>query len=404
MKKIVTDSRSRHLVRMYLTIKMLESAALGWFFSTYTLFLLDRGLTPTQTTQVNMAFMMGNFFFDLPTGVIADVIGQVPIYLLGVLVLSVGLFSYGMGSSYLFFIACEGASSIGTGLMSEALESLLTNTIGVDAARFVFSKQGVYARIATIPTAVLGSLIAAKYGLQYPWFLAGITLFVTFIFSSFTLRKYHTKRDPNLDLRKNFASEFLVSFKTGLRIVFGNRKVLFALSLSLILSASVQGINMFWAPILQSQAGATWWLGFLWAGIAIFTAFGSWLSKKLNVTISVMGLLLASIAAPIILTNFVGSRAWLTAVLFVLHEIGRGAMPVIVYTYINRYIPNQTRTSTNCVMGSIDRCAKWLGLWTAGVLASKMFLLQTWLVIGIVLLGASILAFLVGPFLERQAD
>ena len=404
MNAIIADSKSRVLVRLYLTIKVMESAGIGWFFSTYTLFLLERGLTPTQTTQVNMAFMMGNFFFDLPTGVLADVLGHVPIYLVGAFVLSVGLFSYGLGSSYLYFMACEGISSLGTGLMSEALESLLTNTIGVEEARLVYSKEGVYARIATIPSAIIGSLIGAEYGLQYPWFLTGLTLLATFVFSSFTLRKYHVRRDANLISPKHFALEFVASMNTGMGAVFGNRKVVFALFLSLVLGASAQGINMFWAPILRSQAGSAWWLGFLWAGIALSMAFGSWLSKKFNASISVMGLILASIATPVILTNFVGATAWLTACLFVLHQVGRGAMPVIVYAYINKYIPNQTRTTANCAMGSLDRCAKWFGLWFAGILASNVPLLQTWLVIGIVLLVASILAFLVGPFLERRAN
>ena len=404
MNAIIADSKSRVLVRLYLTIKVMESAGIGWFFSTYTLFLLERGLTPTQTTQVNMAFMMGNFFFDLPTGVLADVLGHVPIYLVGAFVLSVGLFSYGLGSSYLYFMACEGISSLGTGLMSEALESLLTNTIGVEEARLVYSKEGVYARIATIPSAIIGSLIGAEYGLQYPWFLTGLTLLATFVFSSFTLRKYHVRRDASLVSPKYFALEFVASLSTGMGVVFGNRKVIFALSLSLVLGASTQGINMFWAPILRSQAGSAWWLGFLWAGIALSMAFGSWLSKKFNASISVMGLILASIATPVILTNFVGATAWLTACLFVLHQVGRGAMPVIVYAYINKYIPNQTRTTANCAMGSLDRCAKWFGLWFAGILASNVPLLQTWLVIGIVLLVASILAFLVGPFLERRAN
>lgn len=391
---------TKKLINAYLLVKILESVSIGWFFGTYVLFLLEKGLTPAQATQVNMAYMLINFFFDLPTGAIADMFGQVPVYLIGVLILSGGFFAYGLGSTFTFFVVCEGLSAVGSALMSEALEALLTNEVGIEKSKEVQAREGVYAKLATIPSALLGTFIGSYFGLQYPWFLSGATCFVGFVVGIIVLRGHHFKPKRTTSGILDTFVKFFATVKTGTSAIFHRKHVVFALTITLILAASTQAMNMFWAPVLKEQAGSSWWLGFLWAGMAITTAFGAWLSKNLAVKLSTIALLVVSIGIPIILTNVFPPVAWITSLLFLAHEIGRGAMPVVMYAYVNRHIQNECRSTANSAIGSMDKLARWVGLFLAGTLTLSFTMLQTWLIFGIVLLVTGVFALGVSFYAE----
>ena len=380
------NAATRKLINIYLWVKILESAAMGWHFSTYVLFLLERGLTPAQTTQVNMAYMMGSFVFDLPTGAMGDVLGHVPVYLSGMLILAVGFFTYGLGTTYMWFFVCEALSAVGSALMSNALESLLTNEVGIEISKEVQAREGIYTKFATIPTALCGSFVGAAFGLQYPWFFSGITMFVGFVLGAVTLKKYHDARKSAVTALNNVFPEFILSLKTGTMLVFSKKPLVYAMFISLTLSAATQAVNMYWAPIFKAQAGSTWWMGFLWVGIALVSAFGSWISKKLKGTLKVIGLILLSIAVPLFLTNVFPQLIWITCALFLLHEVGRGAMPAVMFGYTNNFISKDVRNTANSAMGSLDMFAKWFGLWVAGVLTGYFSLLQIWQICGLVLL------------------
>ena len=374
------------IIRSYLIVKCLETAGLGWIASTYVLFLIQRGLTAAQTTQVNTIFMTSNFFFELPTGALADIVGQFPIYILGLFIFVGGTFLYGIGTNFAQFAFCEGTAAVGTSLMSEALEALLTNIVGVDEAKIVMSKEGVYARLATIPTALLGGLIGAKFGLQIPWFFAGATLLAAAIYGTITLRKYHKK--PKGDSHKivEHVKKLLGQIKEGTLLIVSKPETRKALYVAAALNAFTQAVNMFWAPVLKEQAGSTWWLGLFFAAILLSTALGARIAKNISSTPLSFGIILVLIGLPMALIPILPPNVYLTVVLFLLHEVGRGVLPIILYIYLNKFIPNSQRSTANSARGSVERLSRAAGLLIAGVMTDHMSLIETWLVSGVCLI------------------
>lgn len=69
-------SESRKIQQIYVLSTSLQQFSVGWFFSTYVLFLLGNGLTLFHVNLLNVGFMTANFFLDPPTGFLADRIGQ----------------------------------------------------------------------------------------------------------------------------------------------------------------------------------------------------------------------------------------------------------------------------------------------------------------------------------------
>ncbi len=378
-----SNNKVRSMIGSYLIIKCLEQASLGWFSSTYVLFLIQRGLSPAQTTEVNTIFMVTNFFFDLPTGALADIVGQLPVYLAGLFVFGITTFLYGLGTNYTHFALSEGSAAVGTSLMSDALEALLTNIVGIDEAKVVMSKEGIYKTLAMIPTALLGSLLAAVYGLQVPWFLSGMTLLIAFTYGTITLRRYHIKPAGNSHKLYDHILSLTNGIKEGVTLIFSRVETRLALVIAATLAFSLQSANMFWAPVLKEQTGSTWWLGFFWVGIALTTACGSSIAEKVESIPKNFGLILTLIGLPLALIVILPRNPIITVTLFLTHEIGRGTLPIILYAYLNKFIPNNQRSSANSARGSVERLFRALGLLAAGILTGYMPLITTWLVSGV---------------------
>lgn len=383
------EHEHKKLVKAYLVLKCLEAASFSWVAASYVLFLLERGLIPEQTTQVNIVFMVVNFFCDLPTGALADILGQIPVYLAGTFIHGLGTALYGTGHSFLAFALCEGTVAVGTSLMSEALEAFITNELGNEAAKKVFSTEGVYTKFASIPPALLGSIIATNVGIAYPWFFGGLTALAGVIYGGITLRKYHIKPEHNCNNAIEHVQNILRTIKLGTKIVFSKKETILAVLISGGVAFATQAPNMFWAPVLKHQAGETWWLGIFWVGISLTTAFGAYWARHLRANPINFAWMLCLIGIPLVIATYFPDSALITTVMFLVHEIGRGALPILLYSYMNCYIPDTQRSTANSANGSVGRAFRALGLLLAGILSTKIPLINTWDISGLVLVGGA---------------
>jgi len=90
-QKPVTDVG---VLRTYVTLTLLSTLAASFIWGINTLFLLDAGLSITQAFAANAFFTAGQVLFEVPTGVVADVLGRRTSYLLGSATLFVSTLLY----------------------------------------------------------------------------------------------------------------------------------------------------------------------------------------------------------------------------------------------------------------------------------------------------------------------
>ena len=103
LSSISTNIRSQDVRTVYYLVVALRDLALGFVSATYALFLLSNGLTVLQMNLVNTAFMIGNFIFEIPTGVYADFFGRKKSYLIHAALLSLSGFIYFFSRSFCTF-------------------------------------------------------------------------------------------------------------------------------------------------------------------------------------------------------------------------------------------------------------------------------------------------------------
>src|SRR5688572_20148699 len=88
------NASSRRIQKVYLLLLLLHTLAASLIWGINTLFLLDAGLSNTETFAANASFTAGMVLFEVPTGVVADTRGRRTSYLLGTLTLAASTLLY----------------------------------------------------------------------------------------------------------------------------------------------------------------------------------------------------------------------------------------------------------------------------------------------------------------------
>jgi len=287
---------------------------------------------------------------------------------------------YGSSQWFWIFALAEGIAAVGHALMSEALESWLRNHTNEVTTHRALSTSDYWKKLATIPTAILGGFVGAKYGLYIPWILAGITSFLALGITAWQLRKFPekaeiTETEPvDLDLwtiTKNAWKEPTL------------RRSFIAVAL---ITSTFQPFNMFWSVIFKGVSGSSEWLGFLWMGIALASALGSFLAKKWKITSRGLALIIASIGIPMLLPIFAGNWVLFILVPFLFHEIGRSTWVPVLFSYTNRRIDTKVRTSVNSLRSSAGTFGAAAGLLVSGILTHWLSPITVWTISAVVLL------------------
>jgi len=360
--------------RTFVLVKILQNIGGAWTFSTYVLFLVGANLSLFQVNMLNLVYMSIATILDPVTGNLGDRIGQKKIYMFGLFFWGIGMLVYGSSSWFWIFALAEGIAAIGHAFMSEALESWLRNQTNEETTHRALSSSDYLAKLATIPTAVLGGLVGAKWGLQVPWILAGTTSLAALVVTWWQLRQYPEKTETAEMALPDELNLWLITKNAWKEPVL--RRSFIAVAL---ITSTFQPFNMFWSVIFKQASGQSDWLGFLWVGIALASALGSFLAKKWKVSSRGLALIIASIGIPMLLPLIAGKN-WILFILmpFLFHEIGRSTWRPVLFSYTNRRINDRVRTSVNSLRSSAGTFGAAAGLLVSGILTKWLSPITVW--------------------------
>lgn len=382
-----------NISQAYILVKAIQRGAFGWTITVYVLFLQAHGLSLYEANQVNSLYMAIGFLFDPFTGSLGDRFGHKKVYILGQAFWAAAMCFYGFSSTKNGFYFSETLAALGYALCSEALEAWYRNTVGVERAHGAISKSLVIGNLLTIPFAVLGGYLGAKYGLQYPWFVTCATFVLNTALCIGLLAKFpETTVSKKVHLMRD-AREIWQNVYQSIKLLFMQKSMQW-LGVALLLTvACFQPINMFWAPILEEMTGQSAWLGNVWVFVALFTSLGSWLAGKITqITKEKIGLVILLISFSILPSGIFKS---LGVVLggFLFHEIGRGMITPLIGTYTNLYIPNSIRATASSAMSTLVMLGSLLGLQVFGFLTEIFHPLTVWTISATFLLIIGLVAF-----------
>jgi MFS family permease len=178
----------RTIQRTYLTLMLGNTLAASFIWGINTIFLLDAGLSNAEAFAANAFFTAGMVLFEVPTGVVADMIGRRVSYLLGTVTLTVSTVLYyllwELEAPFWEWAVVSILLGLGFTFFSGAVEAWLVDALtatGFDGdLEDVFGRGQIVSGIAMLTGSVAGGAIAQATSLGVPFLVRGAVLLVMF--------------------------------------------------------------------------------------------------------------------------------------------------------------------------------------------------------------------------------
>lgn len=384
---------------IYYLLLFLSSFATNTISVTYVLFLLSQGLDLLQVNLVNVAFMVGIFIFEIPTGAYADNFGRRKAVIISTALVTLAFATYFLSSTLWMFILAETIAAIAWTFRSGALDAWLVDSLKekdyqgkVDQ---IFSHAAMITQIASLFGGLVGAYIGAV-SLRLPMGVAAIISLFTLIAAYFFMKERSV-----IKVSVNFISginEIKKMSKEGITYGIKHKVILWLILANVMVLFAFQPLSMYWSPRFNSLAGnQVWLMGWVWVGISLAMMSGAFLVRHLfNKAVSYASSLIVMslvLSVPI----FFSATSEIFAVVlssFLVYEVGRGMMGPIQSSYLNKHIESSNRAtvlSFHSMMGKVGAVG---GLIILGWVGKNHSIQYSWVIAGIILL------FLVPIFLR----
>lgn len=392
VNQIKKNIKSRDPKTVYYLVVFLQNLAMSMMVTSYVLFLYSKGLDPLQANLVNTAFMIGNFIFEVPTGVYADYFGRKKSVMLFFLIWGISHFIYFFSNSLAGFILAELTAALGITFITGALDAWMIDAVDegeyVGKIDYILSQAQLYSRIAVIIGGLLGGYLA-MINLAIPFLAEGFISLIGLVFV-WSFVKEDFVQPQTISFKQGFL-DMKIIIKDSLKFLHQKPIIKWLIVTTMISWFAFQPLNMFWSPRFTKLGQVdTATMGWAWVAFSLSMMLGTFLIKK--VTLKKSSYSIIAIIAYIILGSTVIISGLLPYFLpaitfFVFHQLGRGMEKPLKSIYLNKYIPSDKRATLLSFNGMLGRLGAALGLIVFGFLAKFISFSQTWIISGLILLA-----------------
>lgn len=368
-------------IKVYLFIEFAASAFFAMMFVSLSLYEVTvAGLTPLQLVLVGTTVEASVFLFEVPTGVVADVVSRRASIIIGYLIMGAGFLVEGLFPFFLPILLAQVLWGLGYTFTSGATEAWISDEIGEKPANQLFlraTRVGLIASLLGMGAAVLigGQNVAVPILVGAAGvILIGVTLMLIMPETGF-------KPTPQED--RNTWQQMGHTFKEGIAAVRARPRLMTVLGIGLFYGLYSEGFDRLWVKHLLDTfelplfigSNEIAFFGILRAVGTLLTIFAvRYVEKHLDTgqpraigrtMLVVTGLISAAIIG-FALSPMLGVTLGLFLLIYILRRI---AMPL--YTaWVNQKLDSGTRATVLSMSGQVDAIGQIAGGPGVGLIAN----------------------------------
>lgn len=349
----------------------------------YVLFLLSNNLSMTQVMLLQSFYTLLIFFFEIPSGVFADLYGRKKSLILSSFFLTLAFLVFGLSQTYILFFLAIGLWAIAQSFKSGADQALLFDSLKMIRRTELFAKYSGRSNSLEMLvfgfSAITGGIISNYFGNRILFFLTSI-LFCISIFVAFSFKepsfhkkiiekKYftHLNESINFSFQHDVVRNFIIFFA-----FFGS----FAYLLYFIIQ-----------PLFNQGPHAKIMVSFAVSGYFLFCALGSFVSEKIIKRVHdrwlVLSIVLISAIAFIIISF---ANIWVGLIMVFINSFIVGVAGILANDKINQNTESYHRATVLSVLNLLQKLIYALMVPFIGYIADVYTLKATFLMVGIVLI------------------
>ncbi|MDC0230480.1 MFS transporter [Aureispira] len=362
------------------------------FMPIVVLFFQSNGLNLREVMIINAIYSLSTAFFEIPSGYFSDKFGRKHSIILGTLFITLQFLAYSW--SFDFWSMSVGAviGGFGASFISGSDSALLYDSLCIiDRKEDYLKWEGRSYAIGTFSeavAAVIGGWLAYYFSLRCPMYVQVGISFVGLI-TAFTLVEPPVQNDHN---RGNWEQIKLILSYTFIK----NIKLRFFIFITSVFGLASLLLAWFAQPYFDLKDIQENYIGYLWAALNITVAVFSLNAHHANKIISekklVFVILLGFTMGYCVLGYYGGNILWMgLSAMFVMYALRGLAAPTFL-SLINKNTPSEMRATVLSIRGFCVRILYAIIAPILGWVADVYTVMEAFLLIGLLIAGASIIA------------
>jgi len=321
----------------YLIKVFLEHFAFGLTIPFGVVWMLQQGITLAEVGVVQAVIFLSTFLLEVPTGVIADKFGRKNSLIMGTLTHTLGLVLFLSSDSFFGFLLSAVCTGAAWAFISGAEEAYLHDTITPKTGfsyKKLFAKVTISDETATLLGMLTGSILTMWFSLQSTFAVATFFMLITVIYLTLFLPKDTDCFEPVDVVGQN---------PRDLHTLFQNYRRF--LPTFIAIGILFESARILWQPALLQQGWQVAQLGFIFAGLKIFSLLGSFLAERIDLphktTIAFSGLV-----AGIALLGLSTSNLWLGIIGLAIYLVMENILRINQSAFLLEIAPNKNEKTT----------------------------------------------------------
>lgn len=323
-----------------------------YFYSTFAellilgpvlvLFLTAKGLTFTEIMLLQSISAVSVFFFEVPTGALADKIGRKYSVMLGALMWALGLLLYVIGKGFIVFAISEITFSLGSAFKSGADSALIYDSLKQLGREKEYQKIEGKARSFALYAQAIGSVLSSflyEANIYYPLIASMFIMILT------TAIAFNFKEAPIQEDENEKKLSYFQQIKESGSFVLNHEKLKAIVFFTMIFFIFYRTGFWYFQPYMEAVNIPVKYFGILFFLFNITAAFIS--KKSAYIMEKTKPKTLTFMAFLMIISFFILSitRQWFGVFAILLQQAARGIYRPVTTKYLNKHIPSDKRAT-----------------------------------------------------------
>jgi DHA3 family tetracycline resistance protein-like MFS transporter len=358
---------------VYLILETTSSLLFSLIFTVNMLYqVMVVGLSPLQLVLVGTILEATVFFFEIPTGVLADVKSRRLSVIVGYILMGLGFLLEGLLPFFASVAMAQVVWGFGYTFTSGAQQAWIADEVGERRAGQVFLRGAQAARVGAL-IAIPISVALGSVQLQAPIVLAGALMVLLAVFLALTMTEEGFSPTPR-ERRSTWAS-MIKTVRDARGLLRGRPVLLVLLAIGLFYGLYSEGFDRLWTPHLLDNFSASWmdevepvvWFGGIRAVLLVICLGATELvRRRLDLSRSLPIARVLMVNAGLIVAALAGfglaKLFWMALALYWLVGVMRSVAAPLQTTWFNSQIADpQVRATMFSVSGQVDAIGQIVG-------------------------------------------
>lgn len=213
------------------------------------------GMNPLQLVLLGTALELSFLFFEVPTGIVADVYSRKVSVIIGMLLMGVAYIAQGLLPFFAAVIGFEIMRGIGWTFRSGSIDAWLADEAGEDRVGEIYVRSGQIGRIVGLIGMALSAWIAS-IAPHLPLIVGGVIYFVTGLLLIVVMPEHNF--EPRRGIDRSPLHAMARTFREGASVIRRSQTLILLFVANLFVGIASEGFDRLWeAHMLQNVAFPT---------------------------------------------------------------------------------------------------------------------------------------------------